>query len=91
LFGFGLKTGGTELCYSDALTENCAGPVPRIGWAISTGVNTTVSTGIGAPAGDVIATAATTATPLPAAFPLFATGIAGLSLLGWRRKRKAQA
>jgi hypothetical protein len=31
------------------------------------------------------------ATPLPAALPLFATGIAGLGLLGWRRKRKARA
>jgi hypothetical protein len=30
------------------------------------------------------------ATPLPAALPLFATGLAGLGLLGWRRKRKAQ-
>ena len=32
-----------------------------------------------------------TATPLPAALPLFATGIGGLGLLGWRRRRKAQA
>jgi hypothetical protein len=32
-----------------------------------------------------------TPTPLPAALPLFATGIGGLGLLGWRRKRKAQA
>jgi hypothetical protein len=32
-----------------------------------------------------------TETPLPAAFSLFATGIGGLGLLGWRRKRKAQA
>ena len=31
------------------------------------------------------------ATPLPAALPLFATGLSGLGLLGWRRKRKAQA
>ncbi len=31
------------------------------------------------------------ATPLPAAFPLFATGLGALGLLGWRRKRKAQA
>jgi hypothetical protein len=31
----------------------------------------------------------TTATPLPAALPLFATGIGGLGLLGWRRKRTA--
>jgi hypothetical protein len=30
-------------------------------------------------------------TPLPAALPLFATGLAGLGLLGWRRKRKAHA
>ena len=30
-------------------------------------------------------------TPLPAALPLFATAIGGLGLLGWRRKRKAQA
>ena len=27
-------------------------------------------------------------TPLPAALPLFATGLGGLRLLGWRRKRK---
>ena len=30
-------------------------------------------------------------TPLPAALPLFATGIGAIGLLGWRRKRKAQA
>ena len=30
-------------------------------------------------------------TPLPAALPLFATGLGVLGLLGWRRKRKAQA
>ena len=29
--------------------------------------------------------------PLPAALPLFATGLGVLGLLGWRRKRKAQA
>jgi hypothetical protein len=28
-------------------------------------------------------------TPLPAALPLFATGLGGLGLLGWRRKRRA--
>ena len=31
------------------------------------------------------------ATPLPAALPLFATGVGVLGLLGWRRKRKPQA
>jgi len=34
---------------------------------------------------------ATLATPLPAALPLFATGLGALGLLGWRRKRKAAA
>jgi hypothetical protein len=36
------------------------------------------------------ATYVTPQTPLPAALPLFATGLAGLGFLGWRRKR-AQA
>jgi hypothetical protein len=36
-------------------------------------------------------TLAAAETPLPAALPLFATGLGGLGLLGWRRKRKAQA
>ena len=31
------------------------------------------------------------AVPLPSALPLFATGLGVLGLLGWRRKRKAQA
>jgi hypothetical protein len=40
---------------------------------------------------DNIDVSAVAATPLPAALPLFATGLAGLGLLGWRRKRRAQA
>jgi probable HAF family extracellular repeat protein len=31
------------------------------------------------------------ATPLPAALPLFATGLGALGLVGWRRKRKVAA
>ena len=34
---------------------------------------------------------APSAVPLPAALPLFATGLGALGLLGWRRKRKAAA
>jgi hypothetical protein len=32
-----------------------------------------------------------TTTPLPAALPLFATGLGAMGLFGWRRKRKAAA
>ena len=34
--------------------------------------------------------ASPTATPLPAAFPLFGTGLGAFGLLGWRRKQKAK-
>jgi hypothetical protein len=37
----------------------------------------------------VTISATDTPTPIPAALPLFATGIGVLGLLGWRRKRKA--
>ena len=30
-------------------------------------------------------------TPIPAALPLFATGLGALGLIGWRRKRKQSA
>jgi len=30
-------------------------------------------------------------TPVPAALPLFVTGLGGLGLLGWRKRRKVQA
>ena len=46
---------------------------------------------IGLPFGVQLADAGQVVTPLPAALPLFATGLGGLGLLGWRRKRKAQA
>ena len=36
----------------------------------------------------VFTNVSTSTTPLPAALPLFATGLGALGLLGWRRKRK---
>jgi hypothetical protein len=36
-------------------------------------------------------TPAISATPLPAALPLFATGLAGLGFTAWRRRRKQKA
>jgi hypothetical protein len=41
--------------------------------------------------GQFLDNASVNATPLPAALPLFATGLGALGLLGWRRKRKALA
>jgi hypothetical protein len=38
-----------------------------------------------------IANASAAAAPLPAALPLFATGLGAMGLLGWRRKRKNAA
>ncbi len=39
----------------------------------------------------VVSGEAVSSVPLPAALPLFATGLGALGLLGWRRKRKAAA
>jgi hypothetical protein len=40
---------------------------------------------------DLVTGAAVPETPLPTTLPLFASGIGGLGLLVWRRKRKAAA
>jgi hypothetical protein len=45
----------------------------------------------GAPGTWSASNSAASATPLPAALPLFAGGLGALGLLGWRRKRKAAA
>jgi len=48
-------------------------------------------TGIGSTIGGTVSFApAPATTPLPAALPLFATGLSALGLLGWRKKRKVQ-
>jgi hypothetical protein len=44
----------------------------------------------GSPPGALEVDGAATVTPIPAALPLFATGLGALGLLGWRRKRKAR-
>jgi hypothetical protein len=45
----------------------------------------------GAVCGHLTAETSISPTPLPAALPLFATGLGAMGLFGWRRKRKAQA
>jgi hypothetical protein len=56
-------------------------PMFFVDLADPTGFSITLSDGIGN----------ATATPLPAALPLFATGLGALALLGWRRKRVARS
>jgi hypothetical protein len=72
-----------------------AGPFDLVTFAVSSGeIGSVVLTDVGAafeykldpPAADP-----PSGTPLPAALPLFATGLGALGLLGWRRKRKSRA
>jgi hypothetical protein len=46
---------------------------------------------LGAANGTAFVNENTTSTPLPAALPLFATGIGAMGFVGWRRKRRAQS
>jgi hypothetical protein len=57
----------------------------QLGWFVEYGYNPA------AISATISATSSADATPLPAALPLFATGLGALGLLGWRRKRKAAA
>ena len=60
-----------------------------VSWSFHSEAITKCATGVSCGLGG--ATGTIDPTPLPAALPLFATGLGGLGLLGWRRKRKAQA
>jgi hypothetical protein len=64
--------------------ENATGATGIVWRSVVGGVQQTLG------AFDVIGTD-TGATPLPAALPLFLTGLGALGLLGWRRKRKQAA
>ena len=83
---FSLGTGATigEFCLSSNI-NSCNPPTPLI--FITTGPGVFAESLPGAVTLPVATFSATT--PLPAALPLFATGLVGLGLLGWRRKKKA--
>jgi len=54
-------------------------------------LSTTASYDVNTPFNGTYSITELSATPLPAALPLFASGLGGLGLLGWRRKRKNAA
>jgi len=63
----------------------------ELGAFITYGTSYTVGPPYGLNPGELVVSNVPTATPLPAALPLFATGLGAMGLLGWLRKRKAQA
>ena len=72
--GFGL---GVLLANSDMIAIDPGGP-----YNVQYSVNNTTYTG------ETFTLTLVTATPLPAALPLFASGLGALGLFGWRRKRR---
>jgi hypothetical protein len=62
---------------------------PVVGESLASVVNC-VNCSLPLAGGSLFASGTATATPLPAALPLFATGLGALGLLGWRRKRKSR-
>jgi hypothetical protein len=95
---FVLNADGTETAAWDHFCSSAYdacddAPIPSNTWAATWSGPLTNDTNGGNPlGGDEDFTLFTLAsTPLPAALPLFATGLGGLGLLGLRRKRKARA
>ncbi len=77
--------------YTDFLTLSIADGLLEIGgYAVTLHITPLSLSSDGGPVPFSL-TADITPTPLPAALPLFATGLGGLGLLGWRRKRKNAA
>ena len=83
-FSCGVSAGSDRAFFAFTVDSSGLNPVFSIADLSSVTDNTKVFTGTG-----TVTVAATT--PLPAALPLFATGLGALGLLGWRRKKKAVA
>jgi hypothetical protein len=84
---FGSSTCGTDFCINVQTFFNPLSPGP---YSENLGVPFTIS-GFDPTASIPLNGTGVSPVPLPAALPLFATGLGALGLLGWRRKRKAQA
>jgi hypothetical protein len=72
------SVGSTTQSAEASLDPHIYTNIPGLTLEISQGIDNVVGT-------------AEAATPLPAALPLFATGLGALGLLGWRRKKKSVA
>jgi hypothetical protein len=87
--GVVLESGNADF-YLQILTFTTTPTFQQLGYVTEGGSYFYSALGTGA-GSSVTVTPVVSATPLPAALPLFATGLGALGLLGWRRKRKAQA
>jgi hypothetical protein len=81
-----LESGNADF-YLQILTFTTTPTFQQLGYVTEGGSYFYSALGTGA-GSSVTVTPGVSATPLPAALPLFATGLGALGLLGWRRKRK---
>ena len=98
-FNFFVQTteGGAFTQLGGAITATCSFPGGSVAgtdlcrWDAPAG-QTRFGVAVQAVTGDELLTSVSTqVVPLPGALPLFVTGLGLMGLLGWRRKRKAQA
>jgi hypothetical protein len=89
-----LTDGGAFTLLAAGVGNTCSGTGFSVGPVTDTCVwNGPPRTGVAIQAvtGNELLSSVSTVVPVPPALPLFASGLAGLGLLGWRRKRKAAA
>jgi hypothetical protein len=88
LFSSDLNPPAGFLCFQPAIIGCLPAPNSSIALMIEVGDNLFVSGSIPGTGNVEIGVAET---PIPAALPLFTTGLGALALMGWRRKRKSAA
>ena len=91
---FDLSDNVTNIAFSNGnlfnITAVIPDQIPAVLFLGSTQLSFSYSLSINVENGSGFITSTVAAVPLPAALPLFATGLAALGLLAWRRKRQQQ-